>query len=574
MTTSTSRFHRAASRVRSVWRDPQRIGHWMDLRRDAADFRRRYGFLAQDARPDAAEPRVLIVSLTEWVAQVKCEIMLATALRLQGWKPAVLTRSDCVWAARYFRSAGIDWLIPFDEALAAADGSSGAGPWPEIAEALLQGCDTVKELLQLRFRGVFVGRHVLSTIVRTLRCGQADLEDPQITAQLRQLLPRSLQAVDAAERVFDQVEPQLVLFLEKGYSPYGELFDLAVNRGLNTIQWVHSHRADALALKRYTAANRHEHPFSLSEETWRQIEPMAWTDEHERLLQEELTSRYEAGSWFSRKYLHEKKRLHSADEVRRQLGLDPAKKTAVIFSHVLWDATFFFGENLFDDYEEWLIETVTAACANEAVNWIVKLHPDYVWKLKAMGGGEVRDRIALAARIGALPPHVKLLEPETPISTFSLFGVADYGLTVRGTIGIELPCFGIPVFTAGTGRYSGFGFTVDSASRAEYLEKLGRIHLYPRLTASQVERAKKHAYALLTLRPCAFTTFEIVQARLDRLGHPLDHNVVIRASSAEQLADAEDLRRFAEWASRPGPHDYLATKRLTQHGVAHGPTIP
>ena len=34
-----------------------------------------------------------------------------------------------------------------------------------------------------------------------------------------------------------------------------------------------------------------------------------------------------------------------------------------------------------------------------------------------------------------------------------LFKVIDYGITVRGTIGIELPCFGIPVITAGTGRY-------------------------------------------------------------------------------------------------------------------------
>ena len=41
--------------------------------------------------------------------------------------------------------------------------------------------------------------------------------------------------------------------------------------------------------------------------------------------------------------------------------LDPERKTAAIFSHILYDATFFYGESLFADYEEWLVEAVRAA---------------------------------------------------------------------------------------------------------------------------------------------------------------------------------------------------------------------
>lgn len=543
------------SRLRSLVREPQRIRHWLNLQRDYAEFKARHGFLAEAGRLQEPDKRALIVSLTEWVAEVKCEIMLATALRLRGWSPVVLTRSDYTWAQRYFKASGIDQFVFFDQALAELDG--GTGLWPQLAEALVTPCGTVRDLLDLKFRNVYVGRHVISTIVRALRCGHADLRDPQVAAGLRELLPQSLQAVHAAERVVETVDPQLVLFLEKGYSPYGELFDVAVNRGINTVQWSHGHRSDAFVLKRYTDTNRHVHPFSLSPETWNRVRQVPWSEEAERELSEELVGRYEQGSWFSRKFLHVGKRMKPAEEVRRQLGLRLDKKTAVVFSHVLWDATFFFGENLFDDYETWLIETVKAACANEALNWVIKLHPDYVWKLKAMGGGEVRDRLALAAQIGSLPPHVRLLEPETDLSTFSLFGVTDYGLTVRGTIGVELPCFGIPVFTAGTGRYSGFGFTIDSASRAEYLERLGRIQTFPRLTAAQTELAKTHAYALLRLRPCPFTTFEMVQSRLEELGHPLDHNVVIRAESHGELTAAEDLRRFAKWAGDPSREDYL-----------------
>ena len=59
-------------------------------------------------------------------------------------------------------------------------------------------------------------------------------------------------------------------------------------------------------------------------------------------------------------------------------------------------------------------------------------------------------------RVGKLPPHVRVLAPDTKVSTLSLFRSIDAGITVRGSIGYELPCFGVPVVTAGTGRYSGF----------------------------------------------------------------------------------------------------------------------
>ena len=135
--------------------------------------------------------------------------------------------------------------------------------------------------------------------------------------------------------------------------------------------------------------------------------------------------------------------------------------------------------------------------------------------------------------------------------------VTDYCLTVRGTIGIEMPCFGIPVFTAGTGRYSGFGFTIDSSTREEYLDKLRCMQDFPRLSPEQTELAKKYAYALFKLRPCAFKTFEMVQVPLEKLGHPLDHNVVIRASSFHDIVEAPDLKAFAEWAIDSRDLDYL-----------------
>lgn len=535
-------------------RRPHTARHELALLRDYWAFRRTYGpFLCQGAERADPARKALIVSLTDWVAQVKAEGMLAKAMQLRGITPVILTFSSCQWAVRYFRLFGFRDFVFLDELAVRAPSSrvDVLGDGTELAVS-------ARSLLQLQHRGVDVGRHALSLVTRQLRSGTVDLDDPEARAAVERALRQSMAAVLAAEAAIERVQPRVALFLEKGYTPYGEVFDVLLNRGVDTIQWLHSHRADALALKRYTRDTRHDHPFSLSLESWSSIKNMLWTEAHERALMAELRGRYEQGTWFSRKFHHVGKRVKSSDEVRQQLRLDPSKKTAVVFSHMLSDATFFYGENLFDDYEQWLVETVRVACQNTTVNWVIKLHPDYVWKLgQAKLGDGIRDEIALRANLGTLPPHVQLLEPGTDISTLALFAVTDYCLTVRGTIGIEMPCFGIPVFTAGTGRYSGLGFTIDSSTREEYLDRVRRIQDFPPLTSQQTELAKKHAYALLKLRPSAFTTFEMVQVPLARQGHPLDHNVIVRAHSFRELEEADDLRAFGTWVADSTQLDFL-----------------
>ena len=210
----------------------------------------------------------------------------------------------------------------------------------------------------------------------------------------------------------------------------------------------------------------------------------------------------------------------------------------------------FYGEDLFGDQEEWFVETIRAACANDRVNWIVKLHPANVWKRRRDGveGEELGDLVAIREAVGELPAHVKLLLPESPIATRSLFDLVDWGITIRGSIGVELPCFGVPVLTAGTGFYSGRGFTVDSATAEEYLGRLAHIEEIPPLTPEQVELARRHAYALFRLRPTPFTSFRSTMAPVGSAGGPLDQNLEVTVRSREELLHAEDLRRLGDWA--------------------------
>jgi hypothetical protein len=541
--------------ARRAWRgatQPRRTFREALVLADLIDFRRRSSALRQ-ARPRGRDRGVvLVVSLSDFVYQLKLEGVLAKALQLEGFEPVVLTHRGTRWAQPYFRSFGVERFL-FQEDVLSAGSERDA---ERAAAEYLAGPVGVQSLKALEYRGAFVGQQTLSSLSRGFERGRISLENAEVAEALARLLPDAMRSVVVAERLLDEIDPAIVLFNEKGYAGFGSIYDVALERGADVIQFVATgiHSPNALILKRYTEETRRVHPASLSAGSWARVRALEWTPEREQQLQEEFALRYGSGSKHPDAGLQEGKAIKQPEHVRRELGLNPARGTAVIFSHVLWDANLFYGDDLFEDQEEWLVETVRAAAANPNVNWIVKLHPANMYKAR----GELNDEVAIRERVGELPGHVTLVAPDTDINTYALFPITDWGVTIRGTIGMELPCFGIPVLTAGTGRYAGFGFTVDSASREEYLSRLATIQEIPPLDAETTLIAKRHAYALFRLRPLEFTSYEASFMPASRLGHPLSHNLRLRLETPAAVEQAADLREFAGWAEDRALLDYLA----------------
>jgi hypothetical protein len=524
------------------------------VERDYWTFRLRFGrtLRARELSPDA--PWALIPSVHEWVYQLKLEGMMARALQLKGYAPIALVLSGSSIARRYLRLFGVTRFI---ELASYIDETTRARARSESA-TIMGERRSAEELKTLAFDGADIGRQVLSTASRSLHKGRFDLGDEQTRQVVAELLPSAIASTISAGALLDDVRPELILLIERNYADLGPLSDLALARGINVIQFVSAFQDDGLVFKRYTNETKALHPRSLSEKSWELVSRMPWTEERQRELDAEFERRY-GGAYFLSRRIQGWTQARPSETVIDELGLDPAKRTAVIFSHVLWDANMFYGRDLFDDQEEWFVESVRAACENDRVNWIVKLHPANVWKRRRDGVEEVElgEVDAIRDEIGALPPHVAILRPESEISTRSIFDLADWGITIRGSVGIELPCFGVPVLTAGTGFYAGLGFTVDSETRGEYLDRLRAIEQIPPLIEEQVLRARKHAYALFFLRRTRFTSFRTIFRPLEEGPHPLDHNLVLTVRSRRELERAEDLRRFADWAVASRDLDYL-----------------
>lgn len=515
----------------------------------------RYPFLRRRITSPGGIPRkkVVFISLTGFIYQIKLEAMQAKMLQLAGADVAVVVWRRGIIAQLYFCVFGINNIIYFDDYLAKIDEDG----LRSLHDSLMSRKLDFQSVKQWEVCGARVGNQVLSILSRRNH-GTPDMKDPEIIKTFSKQLLYELKVINAVERFFADQKYDTAVFNEANGSVYGAFFDIAVKLDIDVIQFVQPFRDDALTFKRYNKMVKGLHPNSLSPETFKEICRWSWTDIQEKQLWQEFETRY-SGKWFlsKRNQLMVDSSKSKAD-IAKQLDLDSAKKTAVVFSHVLWDANLFYGEDIFDDYEDWFVATLKEACANDKLNWIIKLHPANLWKRNRENvTKELREHELIREHIDKIPEHVKLLEPESEINTIDLFRFADYGVTSRGTVGMEFVCFGKALFTAGTGRYSGLGFTVDSSSREEYLCRLRNIQEYKPLTELQQHMAKKHAHAVFCLRPWVMASFRPVFDYKKKGVHPLDHDLLPVIDSLKEIAGNEDYRKYAEWVLNSTETDYL-----------------
>ncbi len=553
-----SRISVAARKALRYVREPGSIRYDSEVWRDYWALKHRLNTKTMRALPDADQSRqVLIVSLTELPVLLKFHGLLALALRIQGYHPVLLLPSKKSRSLRYLRLFGVEdilaWKELVQEDVASEEEVSG------VVDPFLAANPGVQDLKRFQYRGVFVGKHALSSAIRTRLRGQFDLRAPEQMHLVRENLIKSVNSVLIAEKLLAARPVKKIIVRDAGYTPNGGIYEVGLLNGIDCIRCEMAQMRGHWLLKRYDLVSRGQALFSLSEQSWKRLRDQPLTSSQERELEENFKERYDPGSVVDL-YKYQDGKLHARpQEVRSKLGLDPHKKTAVIFSHISWDASFFDGEDLYDDYEQWLVETVRVAKENPHLNWIVKLHPANQYKLKREADVINRETETDALEsLGSLPEHVKILHADTDINTYSLFEVMDYGVTVRGTIGMELPCFGIPVLTAGTGRYEEYGFTIDSISRAQYEDRLRNLQHISRLSDEEVSLARRHAYWTLIRRQVSFE--DIARATSmphDQITHPLHYNVEVQARSLEEIRSAASLSAFVEWLLESNEPDFM-----------------
>lgn len=175
----------------------------------------------------------------------------------------------------------------------------------------------------------------------------------------------------------------------------------------------------------------------------------------------------------------------------RELQIEPGKFTVGLFTNLVWDGAVVLRQPVFENQMIWLRETVEFFRTRPDWQLVVRAHP-----AEAHARPQTRQQVipTLLASIPSLPPNVKLVPPDSPISSYTLLKCIQAGLVYASKVGLELVVRGLPVVVAGDALYRDKGFTEDARSVSHYHELLGRLDQLQALDAATIRRAKHYAH--------------------------------------------------------------------------------
>jgi hypothetical protein len=424
-------------------------------------------------------------------------------------------------------------------------------------EIAMTNCKSYLDFYNFNFNDFPLGKFGISTYCRNYFFGDIDLSDNEAKKKLKEYIKSTYLHFLCAEKFLKDFKIDKAFFTELNTDSYGGVYKACLDNNVDIIRWASSNRDNSFFMQHINKSFNSFHHSSISANTWKRIKNKDFLEWQEKELQDFFEKRYK-GEWkiFSRNYKNTQ--LFETDEVRLKLGVTDNDKIAIIFSHILYDNLYFYGTDLFLNYNEWLVETVKTACDNKKVKWFIKLHPSNVWR-REKGSTEYLETVLLDKYFGKLPDHIKIIGPDTPISPLSWMKTADFGVTVRGTVGLEMACMGKPVITAGTGRYEGVGFTLDSKNKEEYQRRLLNLPEGAELTDEQIKLARKYTFALYMGKNFEFFSIEAALGAGKHEVVQYNDMLFLPSNLIKNLnpRDWEDVKRLAEWLENIEENDYF-----------------
>jgi hypothetical protein len=489
------------------------------------------------------DKKCLIVSFGT-IHSTKLESILASGFLRNKWHVTALINSPNPWIKRYFKVCGIRDTLHINNFKPSKNEMKSIS---YDKKNFLKKDLSFKKIKNLFYKDIRIGPTILSKLMRSSQKASDLLNENNFSSRFESALMDTMQIIYNAQKILKTINPKIIYLIEA--NDFNKpLVEMAIKKNIKVIQINQPFRDDALIFKALNKQTLGYHPTSITKTSLDHLVKNKWLKKHQRVLDEDFENRYN-GKWVLQSRNQPKISHFDKNALIHKLGLDHKKKIAVVFSHVLWDANLFYGDDIYEDYSEWFYETVKSACINRDINWLIKLHPGNIWKRELENKTNELAEISLlkSKNLWPLPSHVKILFPETNVSTLSLYKIIDYGITVRGTAGMELPVFGVPCITAGTGRYSNLGFTINHSSKKTYEDMLLNISNVKKITQLQIKKAKWHAYAIFCLRPWIYNSFKVTFEEFKNF-NPFAMNLKLNIGGPKHLHEQSDIQEWIKWA--------------------------
>ena len=186
------------------------------------------------------------------------------------------------------------------------------------------------------------------------------------------------------------------------------------------------------------------------------------------------------------------KREERISEIRKHLNISQTRKTALLFTNIVWDSAVQEREIAFAGMFDWIDQTLAYFKRKAEYHLIIRVHPAEV----RLTCRETRERTAEHIRraFPELPSNISLVGAESDISSYRLIEMADVILVYTSTIGLEASLMGKPVIVSAETHYRGKGFTIAPITADEYFAQIDNcMRLDNDARVVDVEKARRYA---------------------------------------------------------------------------------
>ena len=161
-----------------------------------------------------------------------------------------------------------------------------------------------------------------------------------------------------------------------------------------------------------------------------------------------------------------------------------------LFTNVTWDLFVAERDSAFDGQMQWIGATLDFIRRHPDLDLVVRAHPAEIVPKFRTRGRIIRQ---IEERFAPLPQNLRMIGPESTISSDVLRAMASLNLVYCASVGLEAIIAGQPVLICGNPYYARKGFSVDVESPREYQRILeesaaGRVLISPPGSADLARR--------------------------------------------------------------------------------------
>ncbi len=355
---------------------------------------------------------------------------------------------------------------------------------------------SVAQAFALEYDHLNLGEHIQSTAYRTLLSGTLDMDDPQVLRSVRRIALNAVVLAKAAPRIFETMQPDCIVAHHGIYLSSGVLCEYAKQRRTQVVNWTTSYRRDSVIFSH--GDTYHRTIANDPVDTWQTSE---LTQSNRKTLENYLGTHWKS-SWDTISYNRDTN--DDPDVLAQSLSLDRSRPIVGLYTNIAWDAQIFYKSTLFATHTEWLLKTIEVSLDQPNVQLVVRIHPAEV----KHGLGPVRQRAddTIRARFGSLPAHIKIIPPESDLSSYALMRLTAANVVYGTKLGIEMAAMGLIVIVAGDAWYRGKGFTYDPVDQHNYFHWLREPHQLKPMQPLQLSLAERYAYHFYFQRVMGFPT--------------------------------------------------------------------